>query len=182
MAPPFIAEPDGCYEVHVCWLDPVDLDKAVADPMDKRYVLNKRSSSVHSKGWDSVPAASLDSWVDTTSDGAHIRIANTHKREIVSRQQSWILLARELGEPLGEAPLPLGPKRKQLRVGQTRKQPKKPKQKKRRPPRPATSHDSESEPLVAKAKPTNGKSVPNNNPWKTGKRKRKARAQGCLDK
>lgn len=142
MSPPFIA-PDGCYSVHVLWLDPVDLDRAVKNPLDKRYILNKRSSDVHGKGWESVPAASLDSWVDTIWDGAHVRISNTHKNEIVSRQQSWLLLARNQGASLGQEPLPQVIKPNKLRPGQSKKVPV---LKRRRSP------DSDSEPLVAKRK------------------------------
>lgn len=142
MSPPFIA-PDGCYSVHVLWLDPVDLDRAVKNPLDKRYILNKRSSDVHGKGWESVPAASLDSWVDTIWDGAHVRISNTHKNEIVSRQQSWLLLARNQGASLGQEPLPQVIKPNKLRPGQSKKVPV---LKRHRSP------DSDSEPLVAKRK------------------------------
>jgi hypothetical protein len=168
MGPPFI-EADGCYGVQVLWLDPVDLDRTVENPLDKRYLLNKRASNVHGKGWDSVPAASLDSWVDTTYDGAHFRISNAHKSEIVSRQQSWILLARDLGDSIGQEPLPVPTSRRKLRPGQRKKQP--PITKRRRGVQPQRSGDSDSEPLLAKhpsgkAKPV-GKTMPLRN---TGKR------------
>ena len=120
MEAPFIAA-DGCYSVFVLWLDPVDLDIAVADPLDKRYIVNKRSSEVHAKGWECVPAASLDSWVNTTWDGSHFRIATSHKLEIRARQQSWLLLAQENGDSLGQHSLPVAGKRKGLHPGQRKK-------------------------------------------------------------
>jgi hypothetical protein len=179
MSPPFIA-PDGCYSVHVLWLDPVDLDRAVKNPLDKRYILNKRSSDVHGKGWESVPAASLDSWVDTIWDGAHVRISNTHKNEIVSRQQSWLLLARNQGASLGQEPLPQVIKPNKLRPGQSKEplpqviKPNKlrPGQSKKVPVlKRRRSPDSDSEPLVAKRK---ANAFANRMTRQTGKRKSSA--------
>ena len=40
------------YEVPVMWLDGISIDIKLLDPFDRRYDENKRSNTVHSKGWE----------------------------------------------------------------------------------------------------------------------------------
>ena len=55
---PFIGN-DTLYQVHVMWLDSITTDSDM-EPANRRYSENKRSTKVHSKGWDLICAATVD--------------------------------------------------------------------------------------------------------------------------
>ena len=147
MTTPFIGH-DNCYAVHAMWLDPVDLDKHLQDPYAKRFIVNKRTSTVHAKGWEELWARSLDMRILTTSDGPFHRIPFIQRTLILGRIQSWILQASESGELTTNLVLPLAKSKTKarLRPGQS-----KPKPKPNHKPKPKTT--AASKPLI-KQKPT----------------------------
>ena len=117
MVTPFIGM-DECYAVHVMWLDPVDLDMHIQDQYSKRFIVNKRSSTVHPKGWEELWARSLDMRIIMTSDGTYNKIPNLQKSLIIGRIQSWILQEAEAGQPTTNLALPLA--KPKLRPGQSK--------------------------------------------------------------
>ena len=121
MDTPAIAD-DGLYQVHVMWLDGISLDARVHDPANKRYIENKRSTQVHSRGWESIGAACVDARVSMIADGNYQKIPTSEKAMIVTRQQSWMLLDHEQGKlPLGATPPVLPQEPTRLRPGQSKK-------------------------------------------------------------
>ena len=121
MDTPAIAD-DGLYQVHVMWLDGISLDARVQDPANKRYIENKRSTQVHSKGWESIGAACVDARVSMITDGNYQKIPTSEKAMIVTRQQSWMLLDHDQGKlPNGATPPVLPQQPMKLRPGQSKK-------------------------------------------------------------
>jgi hypothetical protein len=88
------------------WLDGISLDDHVVDPADKRYIENKRSTAVHSKGWESIWAAAVDDRVNMVHDGNYMKIPLAEKNNIMTRIQSWILVAAEQGHVANTVVLP----------------------------------------------------------------------------
>jgi hypothetical protein len=130
MKTPFIGR-DGCYAVLVMWLDPVDLDKHLVDPYSKRFIVNKRTTTVHPKGWEELWVRSLDMPITMTTDGTYNKIPHLQRELIIGRIQSWILHEVEQGEPTTHLVLPLA--KPKLRPGQSRIHEKKPKKTKAPP-------------------------------------------------
>lgn len=133
---------DGLYQVHVMWLDGISMDTHVPDPADKRYIENKRSSKVHSKGWERICSACIDAMVTMTTDGNYLKIPASEKAMIIQRQQGWMLSDKELGKlPNDDTPLVLPHRPLQLRPGQRKKNnpPPKAKHAPRKPNKPTTS-------------------------------------------
>ena len=128
MAPPFIAH-DKCYAVLALWLDPIDLDKHIEDKLSKRFIVNKRLSTVHPRGWEEVWAKSLDMRITTTTDGTYNRIPRLQRELVIGRMQSWVLQEKEDGILTTHVDLPLTKSR--LRPGQS-----KPKNKPMKPSKP----------------------------------------------
>jgi hypothetical protein len=116
------------------WLDGISADDRVVDPADKRYSENKRSTAVHSKGWESIWAAAVDDRVNMVHDGNYMKIPLAEKKNIMTRIQSWILVAAEQGQVASNVVLPRPVPKKRLRPGQTK--PKEKSQKARKPPKP----------------------------------------------
>jgi hypothetical protein len=113
------------------WLDGISADNHVADPADKRYIENKRSTAVHSKGWESIWAAAVDDRVNMVHDGNYLKIPQAEKNNIMTRIQSWILVDAEQGQVATTVVLPLPVPKKMLRPGQN-----KPKEKAKKPTKP----------------------------------------------
>jgi hypothetical protein len=113
------------------WLDGISLDDHVVDPADKRYIENKRSTAVHSKGWESIWAAAVDDRVNMVHDGNYMKIPLAEKNNIMTRIQSWILVAAEQGHVANTVVLPRPVPKKTLRPGQN-----KPKEKLKKPTKP----------------------------------------------
>ena len=87
---------DAQYHIWVMWLDGISADNHVADPADKRYIENKRSIAVHSKGWESIWAAAVDDRVNMVHDGNYMKIPQAEKNNIMTRSRgSWSQLSRE---------------------------------------------------------------------------------------
>ena len=118
MEAPFIGT-DGYYAVHVMWLDPIDMDKHVADQTARRYIVNKRSSTVHSKGWEQIWAQCVDDELLTVQDGNYVKLATNQSKLIADRQQSWMLKDHEAGTLPKDAVFPVAKaKAPRLRPGQ----------------------------------------------------------------
>lgn len=124
---PFIGN-DTLYQVHVMWLDSITTDSHM-EPDNRRYSENKRSTKVHSKGWDLICAATVDAPLTMIQDGHYMKLSATAKNEIIDRKQSWILLDDENDQALSENPLPVRPLK--LRPGQPKPKPKKTRQQRR---------------------------------------------------
>jgi len=103
------------------WLDPVDLDGHISDPAAKRYTENKRSTKTHAKGWERIWAECCDVCLKTVPDGNYIRLAYGESKEIIGRQQSWMLQDRNSGHLDPELVLPIAKSKQRLRPGQTKK-------------------------------------------------------------
>jgi hypothetical protein len=127
------------------WLDGISADNHVADPADKRYIENKRSTAVHSKGWESIWAAAVDDRVNMVHDGNYLKIPQAEKNNIMTRIQSWILVAAEQGQVATTVVLPLPVPKKRLRPGQN-----KPKEKAKKATKPL---DPKPNPTKKRAKP-----------------------------
>ena len=118
MEAPFIGT-DGYYAVHVMWLDPIDMDKHIPDEAARRYIVNKRSSTVHSKGWEQIWAECVDDELLTVQDGNYVKLATNQSKLIADRQQSWMLKDHEAGTLPKDAVFPVAkPKAPRLRPGQ----------------------------------------------------------------
>ncbi len=136
---------DAQYHIWVMWLDGISADNHVADPADKRYIENKRSTAVHSKGWESIWAAAVDDRVNMVHDGNYLKIPLAEKKNIMTRIQSWILVAAEQGQVATTVVLPLPVPKKILRPGQN-----KPKEKAKKATKPL---DPKPNPKKKRAKP-----------------------------
>ena len=126
--------PDLQYHIWVMWLDGISADDRVVNPADKRYIENKRSTTVHSKGWESIWAAAVDDRVNMVHDGNYMKIPQAEKNNIMTRIQSWILVAAEQGQVASTVVLPRPVPKKRLRPGQNK--PKEKSQKPKKPPKP----------------------------------------------
>ena len=107
MGNPVVGE-EKLYELPVMWLDGISIDSNVVDPFARRYAENKRSNTVHSKGWESIWAASVDAPVTMIQNGNYMKIPLSEKAMITARIQSWILVDSEQGivDPPPAAGLP----------------------------------------------------------------------------
>ena len=124
---------DAQYHIWVMWLDGISADNHVANPADKRYIENKRSIAVHSKGWESIWAAAVDDRVNMVHDGNYMKIPQAEKNNIMTRIQSWILVAAEQGQVASNVVLPRPVQKQRLRPGQSK--PKEKSQKPKKPPK-----------------------------------------------
>ena len=87
MGNPAVGE-EKLYEVPVMWLDGISIDSKLLDPFDRRYAENKRSNTVHSKGWEYIWAASVDAPVTLIQNGNYMKIPLSEKAMITARIQS----------------------------------------------------------------------------------------------
>jgi hypothetical protein len=146
MGKPAIAE-DGYYRVTVMWLDGISLDSKIK-PEDKRYVENKRKANVHSKGYDSIWAATVDASVNMIQDGNYLKLPQSEKSHIVARIQSWILVDSEQGQDLPNTALPVAAPKLRLRPGQH-----KPKSKAKKAKHPPPAKKAKAPPTIRGTKP-----------------------------
>ena len=123
MGDPAVGE-EKLYQVPVMWLDGISIDSKLLDPFDRRYAENKRSNTVHSKGWEYIWAASVDAPVTLIQNGNYMKIPLSEKAMITARIQSWILVDSEQGLVVPGADLPIVPPKQKLRPGQRKKVPK----------------------------------------------------------
>ena len=120
MGDPAVGE-EKLYQVPVMWLDGISIDSKLRDPFDRRYAENKRSNTVHSKGWEYIWAASVDAPVTLIQNGNYMKIPLSEKTMITARIQSWILVDAEQGLVVPGADLPIVPPKQKLRPGQRKK-------------------------------------------------------------
>ena len=151
---------DGQYHIWVMWLDGISADNHVPHPADKRYMENKRKG--HAKGWESIWAAAVDDRVHMVKDGSYMKIPLAQKNNIITRIQSWILVAAEQGQVVTNVVLPRPvPKPNKLRPGQHT-----PKQKPKARPRKTKTTIAKEKKQQCIAKPP-----PKSKPTQTNKRK-----------
>jgi hypothetical protein len=117
MTAPVIAS-DGFYSVHVMWLDGIDLDQNIREPSMKRYTENKRSTKVHSKGWEPIFAISVDAPVSMVHDGNYLKLPKPSQNMIIDRVQSWVLVDEENGISHPDSCIPV--QKRKLRPGETK--------------------------------------------------------------
>ena len=87
MGHPAVGE-EQLYQVPVMWLDEISIDSKLRDPFDRRYAENKRSNTVHSRGWECIWAASVDAPVTLNQNGNYMKIPLSEKAMITARIQS----------------------------------------------------------------------------------------------
>ena len=139
------------YHIWVMWLDGISVDDHVVDPADKRYIENKRSTAVHSRGWESIWAAAVDDRVNMVHDGNYMKIPLAEKNNIMTRIQSWILVAAEQGQVASSVVLPRPVPKRKLRPGQSKA--------KEKPNKPTKTPNTKQNPKKKRAK-----SKPNSKP------------------